>query len=146
MFSFKHLSKYLLALSLCLILAACGGGAPVTFEQVPVPGDAQESTTDDPIITSMQDSMKQSMGDKVSTFEVKTYTISSEWATIQSFYDEQLKTSDWKSESQLNVDTDIIKMQGWTRGALAGEQALIVGYYTSLMGDEPYLMVMLASE
>jgi hypothetical protein len=146
MFSFKHLSKYLLALGLCLILAACGGGAPVTFEQVPVPSDAQESTTSDPVITSMQDSMKQSMGDKVSKFEFKTYTISSEWTTIQSFYDEQLKTSDWKAEEQLSVDADIIKMQGWTRGALAGEQALIVGYYTSLMGEEPYLMVMLASE
>lgn len=147
MFPFKTLLKVLFVLFLTATLSACGG-EPLTFDQVPVPSDAQESTTTDPIITTMQDSMKQSMGDKVSKFESKTYTMppSTEWTTIKGFYSDTLRSGDWKAEDQLAIDTDIMKIQGWTRGSFASEQALIVGYYPSLLGDESYLMVMLASE
>ncbi|MCU0491548.1 MAG: hypothetical protein MUD01_08170 [Chloroflexaceae bacterium] len=147
MSTLKTMLKGLLVLSLFVALTACGG-TPVTFDQLPLPSDAKEATTTDAVVTSMQDSMKQSMGDKVSKFEVKTYTMpkDSQWPTVQGFYTHQLKMGDWKAEDQLSLDSELIKMQGWTRGSLASEQALIVGYYPNPLDNEIYLMVMLASE
>jgi hypothetical protein len=138
--------KGLLVLCLFVTLAACGG-TPVRLDQVPVPSNAKESTANDPIVTSMQDSMKQSLGNKVSKFEVKTYAMpkDSDWATIKSFYTDQLK-ADWKAEDAIALETDMVSMKGWTRGALASEQALIVGYIPDPTTGEPTLMVMLASE
>jgi hypothetical protein len=147
MVAVKMMLRSILLVFVLGLLVACGS-TPVTFAQLPIPSDAKEVTTVDPMITSMQDSMKQAMGDRVSKFEVKTYTMpqDSDWDAIKSFYDEQLKTGSWKSQDELSLDSELVKMQGWTSGSFASEQALIVGYYPSLLSNEPYLMVMLASE
>ena len=49
------------------------------------------------------------------------------WEQVTGFYEHEV-TGDWETEAQLAQDTAAFKTVGWTRGGLASEQGLVVGY------------------
>ncbi len=142
-------------LSLCLLfvfivpLAACGGGGePVAFADIPVFPDATplEPGTNT-LADTVGDSFRQAVSQENVQVDMELYTLPADasWEEIQAFYTEQI-AGDWEAETALTQDTEAFKTIGWTRGGLASEQGLAIGYGPPLLGNSPFLMVAMFSE
>jgi hypothetical protein len=143
----RRVSVFLSTL-LLLSLAACGG-QPVAFADLPMLPDAaplEEGTNT--IADSVSSSFKESLSGENVGVELKLYAVPAEtsWEQIKTFYTDQLAATDWKSDERIAQDSDAFKTVGWTRGGLASEQGLAVGYGPDLLGEGAFLMVALISE
>lgn len=143
----KLIRTLILTLLLIPALVACGG-SPVTFDSIPTPPEAtvlqagQNSMAD-----TVAESMKGAVGDKLKS-EIKLYQLpaGTDWASIKEFYNGQLGSSDWKSASEMNNESEAFNTTGWQRGSFNKEQVLMVGYMPALLGNPPVLIVSLFSE
>ena len=132
---------------LLVTLAACGG-APVNFADVPT---HPQVTPVEPGENSMADTIGATLKDALAErgqVDMKLYAVPSSlsWEQIQAFYADSLSGTDWKTAQELAQDTEVFKTAGWTRGRLASEQGLAVGYAPDLLGGGAFLMVALFSE
>lgn len=128
-------------------LAGCGG-SPVTFAELPVhPELAPLERGTNSLADTMADTLEGSMGESVSA-ELKLYSVPAElsWEELDSFYATSLAEGDWKAADELRQESDALNTVGWTRGSLASEQGLVVGYGPPMLGDDAFLIVMLFSE
>ena len=144
----KPIAGLLLSLLFAFILVACGGGTPVALATIPVPPAAtQLQAGSDPLADLLADGMRQSMSQQGGTVEVQLYTLPAEatWEQVKGFYEHEV-TGDWTTEAQLAQDSAAFKTVGWTRGGLASEQGLVVGYSPALLDQPPFIMVALVSE
>lgn len=145
----RTLVRLFLVALIGLIVAGCGGGEPVTMEAVPVPPDAQPlSSGQNSMADLVAESFEQALTGENVTVEVNLYTLPADasWEGIKSYYDEQLAGTDWEAAPELNQDSEALKVTGWTRGGLASEQGLAIGYGPALLDNEPFIMVALISE
>lgn len=78
---------------------------------------------------------------------MQPYTLPADvgWDEIKGFYEEEIK-EDWKAETQLTQESEALKTVDWTRGSLASEQGLAIGYGPALLDKPPFLMIVLFSE
>ncbi|GAB4425291.1 MAG: hypothetical protein OHK0015_05170 [Chloroflexi bacterium OHK40] len=148
--SVRLLSGLLLVLTLLGALAACGG-EPVTLADLPVHPDASPlEPGSNPMADTVADSIRQSFGQGAVSVDMQLYTLPAEtsWERVQAFYEEQISAigGDWEAEPQLAQDTPALKTIGWSRGAFAGEQGLVISYGPPLLGNPPFLLVALVSE
>lgn len=110
-------------------LAACGGGAPATMNDIPtLPG----ATALDPNITKtlaqnmQQDAaMRQAVG-AGGKIEQKGYSVpkDTQWDAVKSFYAEKLKGAGWETNSmvsnimaQANAMNSMYQTETWKKGA-----------------------------
>jgi hypothetical protein len=143
----SSLLNALLVAVFLLALAGCGA-PPVTFAELPmhpnvVPLERGANTLAD----SMAGSLESSLAERGSV-ELKLYSVPDTviWEEIDSFYSEALADSDWKVADELRQENEAINTTGWMRGALSGEQGLMVGYAPDMLGEGAFLIVALFSE
>jgi hypothetical protein len=143
----KSIFTALFIAGLFVALAGCGA-SPATFAKIPLHPDAMplargSNTLADSIADALESSL--SKGGKV---EMKLYSVPNTviWEEIDGFYTEALSDSDWKAADELRQESAAITTTGWTRGSLASEQGLLVGYAPDVSGDGAFLIVALFSE
>lgn len=144
----KHLAGLHLFLLIAVVLVGCSGGTPVTFDAIPLPPDATQLVAgSNPLADSLADSVRQSMGQQGGSIDLQLYRLpaDAQWEQVKSFYEQQV-TGDWQTEAQLAQDSEAFKTVGWTRGGLASEQGLLVGYSPALLDQPPFMLVALISE
>lgn len=144
----KHIVRLVVSLSIVYVLAACGGSSPVTLDAIPLPPNAtQLEAGSNPLAETMADGFRDSMGPQGDKVEVQLYSLpaDADWGAIKNFYEQEIK-DDWQTEAQFVQDTEAFKTVGWTRGSLASEQGLLVGYGPALLDTPPFMMVALFSE
>lgn len=137
-----------LALFALTALAACGGSPPVTFSTIPTFDGATElQPGQNSLADTVAESMKGAVGDQL-TADFKLYELppGTSWDAVQSFYTEQLGSTDWKAATEMSTETEAFNTVGWQRGSLASEQVLMVGYMPEMLGNAPVLIVTLFSE
>lgn len=133
--------------SLLALLAACGG-KPVAFTDLPQhPNAAPLERGVNGMADTLATTLESSLGER-GTVELKLYSMPSDiaWEEVDSFYATSLAESDWKAAEELRQEGEMINTVGWTRGSLASEQGLVVGYAPNLLGDGAFLIVALFSE
>jgi hypothetical protein len=143
----KLIARLVMSLLIACALAACGG-PPATLATIPLPPDATRlEAGSNPMADTIADGFRQSMTQQNGKVELQLYALPADagWEQIRGFYEQQIK-DDWKSEAQLAQDAEAFKTIGWTRGGLASEQGLVVGYSPALLDAPPFMMVALFSE
>jgi hypothetical protein len=133
-----------LATMFVLALAACGGGAPATLNDVPAyPNATALKPGENPMADSLAKNMQQagSMGQKL---EQKMFTLPGDtsWATVKSFYTDKLTGAGWTSTNLPIPDNDMFKMTVWTKGS----QSLTVGQLTEPISKDNFLLFSLATQ
>ena len=143
----KSIFAALVMVGLLVSLTGCGK-APVTFAQLPlhpeaVPLERGANTLAD----TFADSLESSLAER-GKVELKLYSVPNTviWEEIDGFYTESLSDSDWKAADELHHESEAISTTGWSRGSLASEQGLMVGYAPDTLGDGAFLIVALFSE
>lgn len=137
-------------LTVAVLLAALAGcGAPpATFADIPLHPDATtlERGTNT-LADALASSLEGSLGER-GKVELKLYSVPDTvlWEEVDSFYAESLSDSDWKAADELRQESAAINITGWTRGSLASEQGLVVGYAPDTLGQGAFLIVALFSE
>lgn len=136
-----------LLVGLLITLAGCGT-PPVTFAELPMhpaasPLERGSNTLADAVATAIESSLAER-----GTVELKLYNVPDTviWEEIDGFYAESLSDSDWKVSDELRQESAAINTVGWTRGSLASEQGLVVGYAPDALGQGAFLIVALFSE
>lgn len=132
-----------------LLGSLSGCGAPlVTFAELPIhpnlsPLERGENTLADTIATSLESSLAER-----GAVELKLYRVPDDviWEELDGFYSESLAESDWKPADELRQESEALTTIGWTRGSLASEQGLMVGYAPDALGEGAFLIVALFSE
>lgn len=117
-----------LAIALTALLAACGGGAPATMNDIPAPPNA---TALDPNISNtlannmQQDAaLRQAVGAGGKT-EQKGFSVpkDTQWDAVKSFYADKLKIAGWENNSmvsnimaQANAANTMYQTEMWKKG------------------------------
>jgi hypothetical protein len=137
----------LIIVGLLTALAGCSS-TPVTMAEIPVLTEASPMATgDNTFADSIASSLESSLSER-GTVELHLYSVpnSVSWDTIDSFYTTSLAESDWKAANELRQESEVMNTTGWTRGGLASEQGLMVGYAPDTLGQGAFLIVALFSE
>lgn len=134
---------------LVLLLAACGGARPPqTMDALPVFPEASELPAGaNPLAEQVSEAMLAAIGANLSA-EVRLLQLpaGSDWASVEQFYREELADTDWQIAEELTSAEGSLTTAGWQRGALAGEQVLMLGYLPASPDAAPVLIVALFSE
>jgi hypothetical protein len=144
----NRLVMSLIVLLVATLLTACGGKA-VTIGELPIPPDARPLETGaNALADQIATSMTESLSTAGSSTEITMYTLpaTASWEQLKSYYGDQLAQGDWRSEPELDQESEMLSMVFWGRGSLTSEQGLAVAYVPPVMGGDPLLMVALISE
>ncbi len=122
----SQLALIVLSVLTMIIMTACaGGGAPAKLADIPAFTGATElkpgeSTIADTLVKNMQ--QNQALGANI---EQKGFSLpkDSEWTQINGFYEEKLKASGWSTNATINnvmaqasTGNDMVKMANWQKG------------------------------
>lgn len=143
----KSIFAALFVASLLVALAGCGA-PPVTYAELPVHPEALPLERGaNTLADTIADSLESSLAER-GAVELKLYSVPDDviWEEIDGFYSESLADSDWQAADELRQASEAITTTGWTRGGLASEQGLMVGYAPDMLGDGAFLIVALFSE
>lgn len=143
----RSLIAALIVAGLFAALAGCGA-EPVAMDAIPVlPEAAPLERGSNALADVVADSLETSLSER-GTVELQLYSVpaSVSWDAIDSFYTTSLGGSDWAAADELRQESEAISTTGWTRGALASEQGLVVGYAPDTFGQGAFLIVALFSE
>lgn len=118
----------LMLLALIALLAACGGGAPATMNDIPAPPNATalDANIANTLASNMQQdaAMRQAMGAGGKT-EQKGYSVpkDTQWDAVKSFYADKLKAAGWETNSmvsnimaQANAANPMYQTEMWKKG------------------------------
>lgn len=143
----RSLIAALIVAGLFVTLAGCGG-SPVAIDAIPVlPEAAPLARGDNALADVVADTLESSLSER-GTVELQLYSVPAgvSWDAIDSFYTTSLDGSDWAAADELRQESEAISTTGWTRGAFASEQGLVVGYAPDTLGQGSFLIVALFSE
>jgi hypothetical protein len=133
-----------LALLFVFTLAACGGGAPATLNDIPAYPDATAlKPGENPMADTLVKNVQQAgaMGQKL---DQKIFTLPKDasWDQVKSFYSDKLTGAGWSATSLPIPDNDMFKMTVWTKGT----QSLTVGQLTEPISKDNFLLFSLATQ
>jgi hypothetical protein len=140
------LSALLIAAALAA-LAGCGA-PPMALADIPAPPEAAPlARGENALADTLASSLEGALGQR-GTLELKLYSVpaSLSWQQVDGFYAEKLAGSDWRPADELRNESAAISTAGWTRGGLASEQGLAVGYAPDALGGGAFMIVALFSE
>jgi hypothetical protein len=125
-------------------LAACGGGAPASLNDIPTyPNATALKPGENPMADTLAKNVQQAgaMGQKL---DQKIFTLPEDasWDQIKGFYSEKLTGAGWSSTSLPIPDNDMFKMTVWTKGS----QSLTVGQITEPISKDSFLLFSLATQ
>lgn len=138
----------LITTALTVLLAACGGSAPVSLETIPVYTGAQPVAPDANFITdAMIKAIEQSNAGQDLTSQIGLYLLpeDAQWDDVKQFYVAEIG-DDWEAEPGLTQEADVINIIGWQRGSGRSEQILIVGQAEDPLSGNSFLLTGLFSE
>ena len=148
MFSRKHKLTIALAALFAAILA-CGGGSPVTLDDIPVyPG----ASVMQPGQNEMADILSQTISETASSEGVNSDVVLFElpsgtsFQDVAAFFEGALSDTDSDGDASLYEETEFFSSAGWTRGSLASEQVLILGYSEDPFDGITFYMIGIFSE
>jgi len=133
-----------LALLFVFTLAACGGGAPVSLNDIPAyPNATALKPGENPMADTLAKNIQQAgaMGQKL---DQKIFTLPDDasWDQIKGFYSDKLTSTGWSATSLPIPDNDMFKMTVWTKGS----QSLTVGQITEPISKDNFLLFSLATQ
>ena len=133
-----------MALLFVVALAACGGGAPATLNDIPAyPNATALKPGENPMADTLAKNIQQAgaMGQKL---DQKIFTLPDDasWDKIKGFYSDKLTSTGWSSTSLPIPDNDMFKMTVWTKGT----QSLTVGQLTEPISKDNFLLFSLATQ
>jgi hypothetical protein len=133
-----------LAILFVLALAACGGGAPATLDDVPAYPNA---TALKPGENAMADTLAknvQQAGAMGAKLDQKMFTLPEDtsWDKVKGFYTDKLTGAGWTAANLPIPDNDMVKMTVWTKGG----QSLTVGQITEPVSKNNFLLFSLATQ
>ena len=133
-----------MAIMFVLALAACGGGAPATLDDVPAyPNATALKPGENPMADTLAKNVQQAgaMGAKL---DQKIFTLPGDtsWDKVKGFYTDKLGGAGWTAANLPIPDNDVVKMTVWTKGS----QSLTVGQITEPVSKDNFLLFSLASQ
>ena len=145
---FRTLKTWLPWTALLLAALACGGGVPVTMEEIGVYPGASPVEAGNFYAETLAESIRDSAGQEAVDVEVRTYALpeGTTWDDVKLFYTTEANAGSWDAANELTSETDFVSTIGWTRGSVFSPQAFVVAYSPDPLGGPPLLLQMLFSE
>ena len=133
-----------LAILFVLALAACGGGAPATLDDVPAYPNASALKPGENAMADTLAKNVQQAGAMGAKLDQKMFTLPEDtsWDKVKGFYTDKLTGAGWTAANLPIPDNDMFKMTVWTRGG----QSLTVGQLTEPISKDTFLLFSLASQ
>ena len=133
-----------LAIMFVFALAACGGGAPATLDDVPAYPNATALKPGENVMADTLAKNVQQAGAMGAKLDQKIFTLPGDtsWDKVKAFYTDKLTGAGWTSTNIPIPDNDMFKMTVWTKGG----QSLTVGQLTEPISKDNFLLFSLATQ